>query len=557
MLKQLLPKQLKHIDHLLNTMTLEEKIGQTLCPDAWRFGVVANGKTVGGFIDEAIRKIESYHLGCFFLPYGASAAFKKFEKIIQKHARIPLIVNADLETGAGCRITDRTSFPWTMAGGAANSVELIQTMGEATRVEGRACGVHWTLGPLVDLCLNHNNPMVFGRSFGCKPEHVARLSSAFIRAVQTDGQMAATAKHFPGDGYDDREPHMCTSILSMTRRQWMNSYGVTWKSAIDAGVMSIMTAHIGLPFVDPGDTYAGPPPATLSRKQIDFLREELHFQGLIIIDAMRMIGFASHAAPADRAWRAVAAGNDVVLFSRPAIDFPNMIRAVRKGWLSEDRVEQAARRVLELKTRVGLFDNLTVKDPSPQTVLRYKAAAEEIARRSICIVRNEKKDEKTDKVLPLSLKKGSRVLTITNAFVTGVRHNAGEDLSVVDRELRRRGLLVDHRVNAEIVELQKILHKYEVIFMNFNVPPRYGTTRLQFPAANALWDCVWAGHPRVVFTSFGNPFAIYELPYAPNMVLTFSNTDSSQAAAVKVWLGEEKAMGKCPVELPGYLQCQV
>jgi len=101
--------------------------------------------------------------------------YKRVERVVRDATDIPVIINADLENGVGTRMADKVLFPWAMACGAANDPKLVETMGEATGVEGRGCGVHWTLGPLVDLCLNHGNPMTFGRGFGSNPQHVARM----------------------------------------------------------------------------------------------------------------------------------------------------------------------------------------------------------------------------------------------------------------------------------------------------------------------------------------------------------------------------------------------
>ena len=552
MLKKLTRQQNDRIDKLLNGMSLQEKIGQTLCPVAWNFGETPTEKNIGQIIDKAKRLIDRYHVGSFFEAHGTAVLSRKLEKALLHHGRTPTIINADMEYGAGCRFSDRVHFPFTMACGAADSVKLVEKMAEATAIESRAGGVHWTLGPVVDLCLNPNNSMIYCRSFGSRPAHVERMGRAFIRACQKNGYMAATAKHFPGDGCDEREPHMCTSVISLDRKGYMDTYGRVWKAMIDEGTMCIMTGHIGLPFVDPARDWRGPTPATLSKAiQLDFLRDELGFQGLIISDAVIMTGFAAHVPYADRAWRNIEAGPDVNLFSNVETDAVAMLEAVRQGRMSEERIEFAARRMLELKTRVGLFDGLTVKDPPAATVKEYRRVSAEIARRSVKIVRDG------TGILPLKLEKGAKVLTISMTHVTGLRHGGHDDLVVVDEELRRRGFVVDHLINQGGDDVRKIMGDYAAIFVNVNIPPRYGSNKLAPPASGVLWDSFWPDHPRVVFTSFTDPFKLHEMPCVPNWVLTFCNTADSQRAAVAVWLGEEKARGKLPVSLPGYFEAEV
>ena len=551
MLKPLSTSQKLRIDNLMSKMSAEEMIGQTLCPVAWGFGTHPDNKTIRPILDGLKKQVEKYHLGSIFLAYGTSDVFKQTEREIRDCLDIPVVINADMENGAGTRLSDKVKFPWAMACGAANDEKLVEIMGEATGVESRACGVHWTLGPLVDLCRNHANPMIFGRAFGCKPNHVARMSTAFIRGVQKNGNMAATAKHFPGDGSEEREPHLCTPVIKMSRKEWFDTYGVPWKAAIKAGVMSVMTGHIGLPFVDKGRDFRGPTPATLSKKlQLDFLRGELGFDGCIICDAVCMIGFAAWVPHEDRAWQSIESGTDCHLFSVVETDYTNMLRALRRKKLSEKRLAFAARKMLELKARVGLFDGYRIDDPPASVVKKYRDTAIEIARRSVTIGRN------ATKTLPVKLRKGDKVITITCAFTTGVRHGVNQDLDVVDKELKKRGLKVIHLVNPGGPTVMKEMKGCKAIFLNMNIPPRYGSNRLAPPVADPLWDGFLTRHPCVVFTSFGDPFKLYEIPYASNWVMTFSNTDESQAACVKVWLGEEKAVGKCPVELDGFLKCE-
>jgi len=313
-----------------------------------------------------------------------------------------------------------------------------------------------------------------------------------------------------------------------------------------------MVGHIALPFIDPAVSYLGPPPATLSRKiQLDFLRGELGFEGLIVCDAATMIGFASHAAPRDRAWRSIESGTDVHLFSNVEVDFPNMLAAVRDGRLSEERLEFAARKVLELKTRVRLFDDVKMAAPGAADIARFKRAATEVADRSLVVLRDE------HGTLPLKLKKGAKVLTITCRLTEGARHGIVDDLPTVDRELRARGFKVSHLFNPWAPDHMDRYDRYDAIFVNFNFPPKYGYNRLSPPASNPLWEAFWVGRKNVVFTYFGNPFLVRETPSVPSMVLTFCNTPYAQEAAVRLWLGEKKPRGKLPVSLPGFYEAQV
>jgi beta-N-acetylhexosaminidase len=154
------------------------------------------------------------------------------------------------------------------------------------------------------------------------------------------------------------------------------------------------------------------------------------------------------------------------------------------------------------------------------------------------------------------LEEGARVLTVSCAFDEDTRGYVKE-LSVVDDELRARGFEVEHLLNPGNDILNARCQEFDAVFMNVHVMPRYGTTRMFGQIAGIFWNSFWHKHDRVVFTTFGDPYKLYEMPYVPNYVATFSNTPSSQRAVVKVWLGEMAATGRLPVSLPGYFEREV
>ena len=194
---------------------------------------------------------------------------------LQKLSDLPLFVAADFERGASFRITDTTSFPWTMAIGATGSEELTYQEGAITAREARALGVHWIYAPVMDVNNNPDNPVINIRSYGEDPQLVARLGAAFIRGARDHGVLT-TAKHFPGHGDTATDSHIGLAVIPSDRARLESVEMVPFRSAIAAGVDSIMTAHIAVPQV------TGEPdiPATLSPKILtDLLRGKLQFRG--------------------------------------------------------------------------------------------------------------------------------------------------------------------------------------------------------------------------------------------------------------------------------------
>ncbi len=308
-----------------------------------------------------------------------------------------------------------------------------------------------------------------------------------------------------------------------------------------------MIGHLALPFQDDEKNYLGPPPATLSKKiQIDLLRKKLGFKGLIVSDTISMIGINAHVKPDEVAVRNIAAGSDMVLFARPQDDSINILKALQDKTISEARINSAVQYILELKARVGLLDDIKFNAPTPEEIKRYRQADQEIAEKSITLIRNE------NKLLPLKkLKKGDKILTVTIGYMGKTGRN--RDLKGVDKELTKRGFEVTHLVNPQHYQLLKARGQYRAIFINISILPHSttGTMRMTGKLIMTFWRAFWVSYDNVVFTSFGSPYHLHELPSIPNYTNVYSNTPSSQKAAVKFWLGEIEAHGKSPVNING------
>lgn len=190
---------------------------------------------------------------------------------LQEAAAVPLLVAADLERGLDFRISRGTTpLPYAMAVGATRSQDAARFAGEVTAREARAIGIHWVLAPVLDVNSNPANPVVNLRSFGEDPELVARLGAAFIHGAHAGGALTS-AKHFPGHGDTATDSHLELPVLSSDRQHLRVFEWVPFRRAIDAGVDSVMVAHVAVPAIDSSGT-----PATLSPRLTDgALRKDL------------------------------------------------------------------------------------------------------------------------------------------------------------------------------------------------------------------------------------------------------------------------------------------
>jgi beta-N-acetylhexosaminidase len=530
------------IPTLLTNMTLEEKAGQVLCPIATPYTR-----------DDVFKQIRENKIGCFFIGQGKLDTIQTLTANMQDAAEsIPVISCADLVTGLGSRIEGGTLFPWQMAIGAADNEEWAYICGKATARESRLAGIQWTLAPVCDLDINFRCASIYGRAYGEKPEHVLKMSRAFIKGVQEDNLMAAAAKHFPGDGLDDRDPHISLPCNHLTREQWFESYGKVWQEIINDGLYSIMPGHIGLPFIDSeGEPYYNIP-ATFSSKILQgFLRKELGFSGVIISDAVGMAGAAGVCPGDELAVRSLNAGIDVVLFSNPERDRKAIVQAVQEGKLSEERLNDAVTRVLSLKQKLGLFndESYTITDDEKKL---WNETVANISERSITILRDK------NNTIPVSVPKNGKVLTISIQYDDVGMRGVTKNLDIVDEELKQRGFTVTHLHNPKTNEISEEVSKgYDAVFFNINTPPNYGTSRFNMKQFFILHSSFWPKLNNVIFTSFVDPYKIYDMNYVPNMINAYDNNPVSQKEVVKVWLGEKPAQGKNPVKLERYFDIEV
>ena len=478
---------------------------------------------------------------------------------LQRAARVPLLVGADLETGAAYRarggyatpnaidLGGATMFPPQMAIGATGDTALAYAMGRATAVEGRAMGIHVAFAPVLDVNNNPDNPVINVRSFGEDPRAVARLGAAFIRGVQEHG-MIATAKHFPGHGDTRSNSHLELARVDASRSRIDSVEFVPFRAAIAAGVGAVMSFHGNVPALDGSGL-----PATLSRRVMtDLLRDSLGFGGLAISDALDMRGVLAQVGPVESTKRVVEAGVDVLLM--PA-DVPATIDAivagVREGRYTEARLDRSVRRLLEAKARLGLprrrtvdLDSVRVALGDPATV----AAARDAAERSITLVKDSLS------LLPLGrLNAGARVLSVTYArrpdLSAGVAFNA--ELRGKFTALRAEWADAEQQ-GVDYGRLLRAADSADVVIVGYydSVSPSLATTANAPRAFAGFVRQLTERGARLVVVSFGTPYFLRQIPATPAYALAWGAWPVSQTAAARALLGLAPITGRLPITIP-------
>ena len=522
-------------DSVFESLTMEEKVAQLLHPNF-------SGQSESD-LQELFQKVP---IGSFFTGTQDFEVLRKRHEIIQKNSKVPVLISADMENGTNMIKDKSILFPTQMGMGACGNPEYAYMMGKITARLSRCAGVHWTFSPVADLNLNPQNPITNSRALGDKKSAVIPLLKEIIRGLQENSLMAATCKHFPGDGVDYRDQHMLVSVNSLPVEQWKKLYGKVWQSVIDAGTKAIMSGHISFPDYqgmahDPDNAL----PATFcSKLQKELLRDTLNFKGVIVSDAFPMVGFTCRYRADELAWRNIAAGSDSVLFCDPVLDYQRLLDALKKGLITEEQVETGARRIIELKASLNLFEDCFAPEMSESEFEEGRAYAQKAADSSVVILRSAEGGNK-----PLTPGKDKKVLTVTLERV-GTMPSYSE-MPVVDEELKKRGFEVDHLYNPEPSLLREAMKNYDRIFVNFNIFSHAGLVlRLVGKPAMAFWRCFVPEDPeKVVFTSFGSPYVLFDHPYLPNLSCVWGRGDSCQRSAVKLWCGELEPCGTLPVNV--------
>ncbi|MCF0134911.1 MAG: beta-hexosaminidase, partial [Lachnospiraceae bacterium] len=260
---------------------------------------------------------------------------------------------------------------------------------------------------------------VLMRSFGSDPQRVAVLSKAYMDGIHETPGMASCTKHFPGNGQDYRDAHLCNNINSYNEEQWMATYGHVYKTLIEGGLDAVMGGHIMMPAYmrdqNPDIKDEDLLPATLCPEiMTTLLRDKLGFNGMVVTDASHMVGMTDTMKRCDMLPASINAGCDMFLFfNDPDEDFATMLNAYKTGIISEARMTEALTRILGLKAAMVL--NKKPKEelcPAPEALPAamqnpaFKAYSPAISKDSLTLVKN-KQD-----VLPLSPEKTKRIMIV-------------------------------------------------------------------------------------------------------------------------------------------------
>jgi beta-N-acetylhexosaminidase len=562
------------VESTIAAMTDEEKIGQLFV-------------NMGASRDEAYLAdvVTRYRFGGVRYNPGTAAEVHEQNRILQQHSTIPLLIAANTEAGGNGACTDGTYVGFPIKLGAAADARFAYEMGRISGVESAAIGCNWAFAPIVDLLLNWRNPIISNRAFGADPDLVLEYGKAYLRGMAESG-VACAMKHFPGDGVDERDHHLSSSVNSMSTDEWDATFGRVYAGMIEAGVQSVMVGHIMLPsyqrHFSPETTTADLLPASLCKElTTDLLKGKLGFNGLVLTDASHGAGLTSAMPRRELVPRAIAAGCDLFLFfNDPEEDLGYMMAGYRDGIITEERLTDALRAILGTKAALGLHHRARAElvPPANEALARIGlpenvAIAAEVSDRAITLAKNVDPD-----ILPVTPERYPRILVVPvknaenpAAAIFGgggtppwetvaellraagheveIYESAVEKLLKLPEEERMAGLQSMYAGKAPIADF---VAQYDLVV---NVARVVGgmqpVERVSWPASKGTPDLPWYVHELpTVLISFSTPFLLPDAPAVKCYVNAYdAKPQTIEATLAKLAAGAEAFAGVSPVDV--------
>lgn len=541
----------------LRGMSLEQKIAQLFVVSVWGKSAdeahPTNQAEYG--VDTPAQVIEKFGVGgvIYFNNSGTDnvdnpkqmAAFSNGlqRAAIRHNTHLPLIISIDQEGGNVTRLeSPATEFPASMGVGAARSAQDARTVATINGRELRAMGINQNFAPVADVNSNPLNPVIGARSFSSRPELASQMVVAEIEGYQKGGRItdtvSASAKHFPGHGDASTDSHTQLPEIDRTEAEWREMDLPPFRAAIEAGIDSIMTAHIQVPSLDPSER-----PATLSEPiMTGLLREELGFRGVIVTDALGMGG--ANVFPAEEIpVMALEAGVDQLLMPP---DLPLALDAVRaavdSGRITERRIDESVLRILLLKLKRGILTSPFVDEKkidkkvgTPESL----ATIQEITDGTPTVLRND------DGLLPITGNPGNVLVTGVGDSTSGLTHRSPQWLAqaIGQRGVTATALPTGTSPNQATID---------------GAVAAAGTSDLVVVLTNNLKDRTQQRALVNALLATGKPVVAVaaQIPYdagyvdAPTWVANYGWRAGALESLTKVLLGERSPTGKLPVDVP-------
>lgn len=416
---------------------------------------------------------------------------------------------------------------------------------------------------VIDIDNNWRNPITNTRTYGSDPRRVAAMGEAYVKELQKHG-VAASIKHFPGDGVDERDQHLVTSVNSLSVEEWEATYGEAYRRCIDAGALTLMAGYIMQPAMtrkyNPGIRDEELMPGPLQKELLqDVLRGQLGFNGMIITDSSGMAGFGCAMARSKAIPACVNAGCDMILFTKNMEEDLMFLRSgIESGEVPLERIDDAVTRILALKAALRLPDKKAAGTLVPsleraeQVVgsTEHLAVAREVADRAITLVKEEKG------LFPITPERYPRVYVYPKeAGATDLAFGAASRVDQVVDRLRAEGFKVDVFKPSPGFEglsapMSSVIDNYDLLIYVANYATKSNQTVVRLEWAQPMGaDCpIFIHDVPTVFISLENPYHLADVPRVRTYINTYGSSDQTLDALMDKLTGRSAFQGKSPVD---------
>lgn len=523
-----------YVDSVFHRLSRKKRIAQL-------FIVPAYSNKSPRFQDSIGKLIKKYQPGGIIFFQGSPKKQLMLENCYQELLKTKSLIAMDGEWGLGMRLDSTISFPYQMSLGAIQDNMLISKMSSQIALDFKRMGMQINFAPDIDINNNPDNSVINFRSFGEIRDNVAAKGLAYIQGLQGNG-ILATIKHFPGHGDTNVDSHLDLPVLPFSRIRLDSLELYPFRKLINSGAGAVMIAHMHVNSIDS----ARGVPTTLSKIAVNgLLRSEMHFKGLIITDAMNMLGLAKYYTPAQAAVLALQAGNDMVEMSP---DLPAALKAVRKAVrrkeILKSDIEYKCRKVLAYKEWAGLNNYVPGDTTKLLQDLNSNAAVELL----------QKLSDSSLTVLKQSRAIMNSIVTLKKTVLLELGVN-GNTLFAdsLGQALKIPVFRLTKSADQKAIDSIKVsLSKFDYAIIAIHDQRLRPGARLNFSKPLLDLTTELAGHAHNMLVFFTNAYVLGQvnnLGEAQNLVLTYQDSKPAELSAFNYIMGRQKGRGKLPVSI--------
>ena len=533
----------KWVDSVFKTLSPDEKIAQLMVVRASSI----DGKTKRAvfYTKEVEEQVKKYNVGGICLFQGTPVDQANFVNYMQGIAKTPILICIDAENGLGMRMDSVQPLPRQLMLGAMTDPKLMYQYGRLVGEQCKRIGIQVNYAPVVDVNNNPQNPVINDRSFGEDKFKVAEYGLQYMKGMQDVGVMAC-AKHFPGHGDVAVDSHLDLPVINKKTNELEALELYPFQKLFDAGVGSVMIAHLYIPAIDNTANRA----TSLSKKNVTgLLRNKMDYKGLTFTDALEMKGVTKFFPEGDASVESLIAGNDMLCLPGDVpVSIQRVKQAISKKKLKWKDIDMHVKKVLRAKYNYGLA-NLTPVDVTNLTKDLNKGIPEmrrKVAEQSITLLRNT--EAALFPLMPRQLQNVAYVamgLNNDNAFARRMRNDYGAHVYYFDYKL-------DSAKAQAALELLR--NRYDAVIIGLHSYNRFPANNFGVSSAATTLLQQLQLHGKTITLAFGNPYLLSSNCDSKVLIACYEDDEITQETAADLLQGKISPKGKLPVTVCPELQ---